>query len=223
MRVKWFLALVAIAFVVMAAHKAYVGLTNRQPTRMTCADFAGGRSGAKWVVLTDCEVDVENAIGLESRVLKIDKGLYLPVRPVGTTGPARILLKTESDDATAGLTDARPSDSRPPDASAAGALADEPPRRLVATVSGLVESGFDSERKARRALDKIARGGSIREDYVVIAAGKQPDPADTVMGIVILAATVLVVGLVVRSKRIQARQRAAAGTPPPLPPSPPGA
>jgi hypothetical protein len=216
MRWKLLLSLAAIAFVVFSAHKAYVGLTNRRPTRMTCAEFLNGHSSARWVILTDCELDLENAIGLESQILKIDKGVYVPVRPVGATGPARILLKTDGADAGTGISDQRDADSL-------GAATPSDELRLpavVATVSGLVESSFDAEKKARRALDKVAREGTIRSDYVVIGAGKEPDPGDTFMGIFFLVTTVLVIGLMIRSKRIQAARRAAGLTPPPLPPPP---
>ena len=211
MRAKLFLLLVGGVIVAVGAQKTYVGLTNRAPTRISCAAYENGQTKAKWLVLTDCELDLENAIGLESLVLRIDKGMYVPVRPAGATGPARILLKTDDTDESAGIT--------PADAAVATAARDKPsPLKIVATVEGLVESWSDEDRKARRALDKIARQGTIDRDYVVIRAGKKPDAGDTFLGIFIVATTALVIGLVIRSKRIQAARRASDTTPPPLPP-----
>jgi hypothetical protein len=210
MRAKLFLLLVAGVIVAVGAQKTYVGLTNRAPTRVSCVDYLDGKTSAKWLVLTDCEIDLENAIGLESLILKVDKGMYVPVRPAGATAPPRILLKTDDTDPRAGITAA--------DTPAATAARDKPGSlKIAATVEGLVESWSDEDRKARRALDKIARQGTIDRDYVVIRAGKKPDAGDTFLGIFILAATVLAIGLAVRS-RMRAARRVAGLTPPPLPP-----
>src|SRR5690349_6715849 len=98
MRFKLFLILVGVVAMWVAAQKCYVVLTNWRPARMTCAQFVNNRPGAKWVELTGCELDVENAVSLQSRILKIDKGLFIPVRPAGATGPATIVLKTDDVD-----------------------------------------------------------------------------------------------------------------------------
>ena len=133
MRMKLFLVLVGIAVMVYAAHMAYVVLTNRRPVRMTCAEFLNNRPGALWVELTDCELDLANAIGLQSRVLKLDKGLYVPVRPVGGWGPAAILVKANDLDPSADLTDEATAASP---TTPTGDDSDRP----VKTISGLVQS-----------------------------------------------------------------------------------
>src|SRR5215212_10034372 len=105
MRFKLLLILLGVGGMFVAAHKCYLVLTNRRPTRMTCEEFIDKRPGAKWVELTGCELDVENAIGLQSRILKVDKGVFVPVRPAGATGPATILLRTDDVDPSIGIAD----------------------------------------------------------------------------------------------------------------------
>jgi hypothetical protein len=214
MRLKLFLLILAVGLMAFAAQKTYVFVTNRQPTRITCAEFVGNNSNAKWVELTDCELDLKNAFGLESRVLKIEKGSYVPVRAIGAKGPAPILLKVNDDDPGLGI--APQQESSPAGDTTPAALP-----RLVATVSGLIQSGFDSDRKTERALDKLARDGKVRSDYRVIEAGKKPDPADAVVGVAVLLGVPAIAYMIIRNARRES-VAAAGPTPPPLPPVPPG-
>ena len=216
MRMKLVLVVLGIGMMAFAAQKSYVVLTNRRPARTSCAEFVNNRSKAKWVELTGCELDLENAIGLQSRVLKIDKGLYVPIRPAGTTGPALILLKTDDEDPSAGIAD-EPGTDLP----AASTRDDGEPRRPVKTVTGLVQSGLDDDGKARRALDKLAQQGVIKTGYTIIEAGKKPDPADLVLGLAFLIGIPVVGWFVLRGGGTASPPNVARTAPPPLPPAPP--
>lgn len=57
MRLNAFLVLLGLGMMAYGGQKTHVALTNRAPARMTCAQFVAG-SGAKWVELTDCDLDV---------------------------------------------------------------------------------------------------------------------------------------------------------------------
>ncbi len=219
MRLKLFLVLLGVGGMVFSAHKVYVVLTNRQPARMSCAEFIRSGSSAKWVELTGCELDVENAIGLQSRVLKVDKGLYIPVRPAGETGTPPILLKTNDDDPSVGIRQEPVPDSGTP------AESSGPP--ALATISGMVQSGLDGDRKSRKALDKLAREGVVRQDYLVIEAGEKPDMGDLVTGVSLLIVIPLIAWVVWRGRSRTPPAAAGAppfppaGPPPPMPPLPP--
>ena len=88
----------------------------------------------------------------------------------------------------------------------------------VKTVSGLVQSGLDSDSKVRRAIDKVAQHGRITQEYVIVEAGRKPDPADLVLGIALLVGIPVIGWLVLRPRQSPV---AAAGPsalpPPPLP------
>src|SRR5690242_15733275 len=98
-KAKIILGIVAVGFLWFAGQEAYVFLTNLHPTQISCQDFLQGKSDAKWVELTDCDVDYLNTIQLKSAILKVDKGCYVPVRPHNAVGPSRIALMIDSSKA----------------------------------------------------------------------------------------------------------------------------
>ncbi len=199
--------LVAIAVVVMGVHEAYVYFTNREPVRMSCADYLSQRPSAKWVELTDCVVDYPGAIQVTSRIIKADKGSFVPVRPPGARGRASILLKVDTDEAEALALDAMGKEM------AGGAIPGK-------TISGLIGSWSDENSKTVRALETSKE---VSPGFVILYEGRKPE-----LGLAAVLPVIAVVG--VGALFFVARKSRSAGpasAPPPLgaapPPLPPAA
>src|SRR5436305_1781262 len=97
MRFFWIFAVViGIGVFYFAGGGAYLYVTNRHATRLSCQEYVSSRPKARWVELTDCQVDYLNAVKVEDAVTKSDVGTYVPVRPPKAQGQAAILLKTKT-------------------------------------------------------------------------------------------------------------------------------
>jgi hypothetical protein len=157
--------LIAIVGVVVGVQEAYVYFTNREPVRMTCAEYLSRRPTAKWVELTDCAVDYVGTIQLTSRIIKSDKGSFVPVRPPGASGRAGILLKMNTDEASRRAMDALSAEMTIE--TRAGDVAAVPTR----TISGLIGSWSDEQSKTRRALEN---SDEVARDFVILYEGRKP-------------------------------------------------
>lgn len=206
MRKYIILAVIVLAVLAYGTQKLYVFATNRSPARMTCRQFIDFRSSAKWLELSACDVDYPGAIRLESSVLKVDKGTFLPVRPVGATGPAPFLLQIKSEDLDARLVKSLAQHGGMPanDPQSRGGEADGE------TVTGLIKFGMDSDSKVQRALEDEVRSGRLSRNYAIIEDGARPNPADALLGAGLIAGVLIIGFVVVKGRRKQA-------TPPPLP------
>ena len=203
MRRSLFLILVVVVAIWFACQKLYVYLTNLKPTKMTCREFLDGNSSKKWVELTDCDVDYLAGTTLHSLVLKVDKGSFIPVRPSGSQGPARLLLKIKTEDAAPRLLAHLQSSKSGNDISP-----------TTETVKGLVLFGLDGDEKSRNALDSEVRAGKLQSDFIIIEDGASPDPGDALIGGAILVALGLVLWAFFKGRRNRALT---IQTPPPLP------
>lgn len=175
---------------------------NLQPTTMSLVEFSQKAPSTKWVNLTGCRFDFEHAISLESKVLKQDKGVILPVHPVGTpmTGDASIALYTTTEQATQLLT-ARLENLADPN--------------YAALVEGMVLGEFDKERDRVRKLVKGEPG--FATTVIVIKHGAKPDPAD----VALFAGAVVGSGVLLFVLRRKRAKSALLPAPPPLPASGP--
>lgn len=210
LRARIFLTLVAVVCCWFAGQSIYTWLTNRHPTVITCADYLRTRPSAKWLELTDCDIDFEGAIQLQSRVLKLDKGSFVPVRPRGIAGPVAIVIKMRTDDF----------DNRILDDIEGELAADKPTTQPGAptTVKGLVVFGLESDSKTEKALRD---SGKLTADFVIIDPAGKPDPA-AALGSVVLLVAMGFVGFVMlrnhrRAGRLAPQVTAEALPPPPLP------
>lgn len=186
MRGKIIIGIVGLGCMWAGAQKAYVAATNRTPTQLSVADFTAGKSSAVWVELNDGKLDYRHAISLESQVLKIDKGTFVPVLPKGqTSGPASVLLEIKSDEV-----ESRISKSLESVATSGSSDGGEP-------INGVLQWGIDGlDSKVKKALDQCARDGQIASDYKVIKEGEEPSTSDIPVGAGMFAAPPLILGAI---------------------------
>lgn len=144
---------------------AWVGLHNREATEITCADYVKHRPEAKWLKLTECDVDFDN-MAIETGKNGVYTAVYIPLRPRGVTeGTNAIVVKRTDADILAlahRFNDATPSDAT---VKAAVALHTQPQE-------GLMQFGLDMSDSDRRELDKLGLG--LANDFVIMDYGKEP-------------------------------------------------
>src|SRR6266566_1123813 len=198
----------AIAIVVVAAvllvggQQAYVAFANRNPLKTTCANYVNSKSSAKWVELSGCDIDYRRAIQLQSRIIKEDKGIFVPVRPIGSTAAAPILLHLQKDDFDRRLE----------------TFISAPLLRKVKEgemITGLVQFGMDSDLRVNEAIGESKLKTQLSADYKLIESGAKPDIAAGFFGIAMIVVAVVVALLLLRGRA------ARTAIPPPLPTIPP--
>jgi hypothetical protein len=197
----------------------YTSLSNRQPLSITVEDYITQKPSAKWVELTHAKASIlESAsIGLLGSV----EELYIPVRPreQEIEGPISILLKTKSPGLLQFITQLRKAKDEQAGNEIIAQHLDYV--RGPEVIKGLVQSGFETDSKARRKLNSLEM--NLSNDFIIVEDGKQPSIIEGLM--------VLLIGLVgggmltffafrSGSKTSAAPpSQLASGGPPPLPPS----
>src|SRR5947208_2276405 len=136
---------------------------------MTVGEFAKQRPSAKWLRLTGCDIDYLGAVRIQSRVLKVDKGTFVPVRPKGEAGPAPLLLKLDSEEAEKRLA------ARFGDATRSSLAAADSKDGAGEVIEGMAAYGFDDDEKVRRALEEQVSAGAVASGFAIINAGERPD------------------------------------------------
>lgn len=203
MRIRLILALIValVAFTIFACQRTYLVLSNRQPAKMTCQQFIDSGFPAKWVELTDCHLDYLNSVHLQNKRTHEDEGFYIPVHPAADprAGSVAVLLKMDAADAK----------SRARRVLTASPIPGFP--QETETVKGLVMWGMGSRSELRTALERSSKGNLLRANYVIIDNGAQPNPAEALWGLLLLAGIAGFVFYIIRSRR-----------PTPPPPSLPG-
>ena len=149
-RWPWMRLIIAAAMLVGGGQGVYTALTNRTPTKVSCAEYAAKRPAAKWLTLSNCAVDPAVADKV--------KKLYLP------------LLATEAregDDAAVVLVTQDSQLSRlrkgPPGANGLMPLNE---------ITGLVKFGIELKERERAEVKRLAE--RAEPDFVLLDEGEQP-------------------------------------------------
>lgn len=88
------LCLVGLA-IAWGGRNVYLGLRDAAPLRISCAEFLAHRPDQQWLELTSCEVDFDHANIQQDAHGTVDS-IFIPLRPPGTTGPARIVVQHDA-------------------------------------------------------------------------------------------------------------------------------
>jgi hypothetical protein len=101
MKLKIALLLVSIPFLAFGGEGLYHFARNRQPTTLTCDELTRQIPRARWLRITGCEIDYNQAAWRDSGGQI--KEMYFPVRPAGQvkTGPVALIAVTRDPQALA--------------------------------------------------------------------------------------------------------------------------
>ncbi len=156
-RWPWLRLILAAAMLVGGGQGVYTALTNRTPTKVTCAEYAAQRPTAKWLTLTDCAVDPADVLGEVSLSDKVKK-LYLPLLSVGARegDDAAVVLVTE-DTGFGRLRKGPPSES--------GLMS-------LNEITGLVKFGIELKERERAEVKRLAE--RAKPDFVLLQEGERP-------------------------------------------------
>lgn len=142
------LAMVAIALIWGGGGNAYVALTNRQPTTMTCADYIHNGSHRQWLELSDCMVDFKDVVSLSNKKGRVE-GYYAPLLPIGEQDAGSpIVVRAGSREAMQRLA-------------------------FSTTFKGLAQFGLDCDCDVRSALTNGKLG--LTSDFVILEPGEEPN------------------------------------------------
>ena len=78
------------------AQSVYLGIRDREPVEISCADYIAHPPAGRWIKLVDCDPDFTRTLE------RLDDGeldaVWVPLRPRGvTTGPARLVVETDGE------------------------------------------------------------------------------------------------------------------------------
>jgi hypothetical protein len=175
--------LIALVVLVAAAlwwggHQLYVGLRNRRPVEITCAEFVKHRPDAEWLRLTHCDAAL-NSVAYASTYNTVTK-VYVPLRPEGIAegGPTQIVVERDDAEIIEIMQAARGSTRKNP------APVEVTLKRMEAAVAdpteGLVQVGLDLSEQRQRELAKLNLG--LDKDFVILERGAKPRPLAYALG-----------------------------------------
>ena len=170
-----FLALTVLALY-WGGHQVYLGLRNRSPVEVTCADFEKQRPNAEWLRLTHCDADIVNAAFESTKYDKVDK-VYVPLRPEGVEGGAAKLVVVTDDSEINDLADQLKSGG-----------ADKTVRRFAAAfegpIEGTVQIGYDLSESDQSQLRGLGIG--LDHDFAILERGAHPHGLIVGLGVLAL-------------------------------------
>jgi hypothetical protein len=163
----------------------YVGLRDREPLEITCADYVKQHPDTHWLKLTRCDADVDNLAYEDDRHGGADK-VYVPVRPLGEDkGATHIVVERDDSDIRELVALGNAAGEKNPVVQRVAKSFDEP-------VEGVVKFGIDLSDKDRNQLKGLGLG--LADDFVIIERGSTPKLA---LGALVFALGLLGPGFVV--------------------------
>jgi len=180
-------------------NKIFTALTNRQPTVMSYDEYAQTQPGARWLVLTNCQLNVFQGAYLYHIGSRDDNlsECYVPVHGVSTpTARTCVLLRTSEPDVLAAAEQIRRLDN----ISAASSWVSKNPTRAFPkrTVKGVVSSGLDLSLRQRDALERAEKEITATH-FIILNANAEPSLG---AGITFaMAGLAMLLGMILYSRR----------------------
>lgn len=162
----------AFAMMAAGAQATYLITTNRTPAEITLAEFHKHRPAARWLKLTECELDLLNARHFNYVESDHAPEFLVPLRPVGaeTNAPIHALLSLQDEKLEVQVD--------------AIAIADitrtlgpylatnTEPLTIERDIEGVVRFGLENIVENREELRSLHP--RLAEDFVIIDAGAKP-------------------------------------------------
>jgi hypothetical protein len=179
-------------------HMTYTALTNRQPTVMSYSDYARTRPAAKWLVLTNCELDLPHACVVKHSydtngdrneyfipVLNPDAYIHL-LNPDAPIQKVYVVYKTADRSICAPVMEM--DNFKTGEAARAWVKANVNRVFPLCTISGLVVGS-----EHRSELERLRK--NLADDYIILQANAQPNLATGIgcsaAGVVMLFGTII--------------------------------
>jgi hypothetical protein len=86
----------SVVLILMGANSLLFALTTTAPTPMTCAALAAAKPTSAWVKLSECDLDLAEAM-IHTSSGKVEH-LLIPMRAPGTVGPTSLVLSVSDSD-----------------------------------------------------------------------------------------------------------------------------
>jgi hypothetical protein len=170
-----FIVFVIVGLLWAGAQSLHTALTNRTPAVMSYEAYAKAKPSAKWLVITNCQLNLFRSSYLSYAGDQNPTYYYIPVHDLSSvTGQVCILLKTAEPDLLATI--AQIKGLKGDDASLVQWVrknrARAFPRR---NVQGLVCFGIDMKSTDRAELARVQN--NIAQDFIILDANAQPSLA----------------------------------------------
>jgi hypothetical protein len=163
-----FWAVVTLTFtligLVWGGRNTYLSLRNRNPVRMTCADFVDYRPNLEWVQLSECEADLQH-IDVETTEARPGyprrpTTVYIPLRSRGAVEGRVFLLLASDDSSLLSLGDMSAARRQAP--------------VLKGTIEGTIELSIDRSNRDRELLHNLDL--NLGAEFVILDHGSKPLP-----------------------------------------------
>ena len=164
-----FLLIVTIALLWGGGQTLYTALSNRQPTKMSMAEYAKTKPKAEWLELSDCNLAITE--GMHSEKYGTVQEIYIPLYAPTDKGTDKIVALLATKEQTLMNLYQATSTLKTDDAYRQW-LATHKDQLFKKTVRGLVRFGIDLKDNDRSKLASLEK--SLAPDFIIIDDGKEP-------------------------------------------------
>lgn len=168
---RGFLTLACFVMILAGSQAAYTVLTNRAPVALPLAKYEKEKPPAKWLRLTDCELDLSGARNFNYIESDHATEMFVPLKPSGSTNPSVcVLLAIRDKTLRAQIEILSLAAAGPPTRASAGT--NDAPVVVRRDVHGLVRFGLETALEETASLRAFHPG--LAEDFIIIDEGAEP-------------------------------------------------
>lgn len=164
-----------LAFLWLGGQGIYTALKNREPLRMSTAEYLEKKPSAEWVSLTGSQFNLTNSAYITSKTSGEVTEVYFAVEALGSRDdkPAHILLASKKREMIDLMTS---TNNKVAAVKSPDQMSPEVLNSLFPTqeeVSGLVRFGITGDSKTREKIEKLEL--ALTPDFIIIEDGEKPN------------------------------------------------
>lgn len=192
---RGFLTLACFAMIFAGSQAAYTYLTNREPLKIPLATYQKQKPSAKWLHLTECELDLLGARHFNYIESDHAPEMLIPLKTAGATNHLVYVLLAIRDDKlklqieALSLAEAIYNPDAP-------APTNDAPQIVSRDIQGLARFGIELNTEERAELLSLHSG--LAEDFVILDEGEKPS---LLLALMAPAGVALMLWLIVSSLR----------------------